>query len=43
MRNQPMVLDMEMERQHFGHELDILEPRPVVYWGSLGETIMGSS
>ncbi|KAJ9157774.1 hypothetical protein NKR23_g92 [Pleurostoma richardsiae] len=38
---QPSIVDMEEERRSFGPELNILEPRPVVYWGSLEER-MGS-
>lgn len=38
---QPSLLDLEEERKSFGPELNILEPRPVVYWGSLEER-MGS-
>jgi hypothetical protein len=38
---QPSYLELEAERQSFASELSILEPRPVVYWGSLEER-MGS-
>ena len=38
---QPSILDLEEERKSFGSELKILEPRPIVYWGSLEER-MGS-
>jgi len=31
------MVDMEEERRSFGSGLEILEPRPVVYWGSLEE------
>ena len=34
---QPSILDLEEERKSFGSELNILEPRPIVYWGSLEE------
>ncbi|KAF6838430.1 hypothetical protein CMUS01_04660 [Colletotrichum musicola] len=34
---QSSVLDLEEERKSFGSELSILEPRPVVYWGSVEE------
>ncbi|KAL2756144.1 hypothetical protein ACRALDRAFT_210649 [Sodiomyces alcalophilus JCM 7366] len=30
---QPSILGMEEERNKFGSDLDILEPRPIVYWG----------
>ncbi|KAL0936638.1 uncharacterized protein CTRU02_208853 [Colletotrichum truncatum] len=39
--SQPSILDLEEERKSFGSELSILEPRPVVYWGSVEER-MGS-
>jgi hypothetical protein len=29
--------NLEEERKSFGSELSILEPRPVVYWGSMEE------
>ncbi len=38
---QPSIVDMEEERKSFGSGLDILEPRPLVYWGGLEER-MGS-
>ncbi|KAK2063848.1 hypothetical protein LY76DRAFT_159202 [Colletotrichum caudatum] len=38
---QPSMLDLEEERKSFGSELSILEPRPVVYFGSVEER-MGS-
>ncbi|TDZ22131.1 hypothetical protein C8034_v010181 [Colletotrichum sidae] len=38
---QPSMLDLEEERKSFGSELDILEPRPVMYWESVEER-MGS-
>jgi hypothetical protein len=34
---QPSILDLEEERKSFGSELGILEPRPIVYWGSVEE------
>ncbi|KAM0533507.1 hypothetical protein ACHAP6_007264 [Verticillium nonalfalfae] len=37
--HQPSILGMEEERRSFGSELSILEPRPVVYWGSVEERI----
>jgi hypothetical protein len=41
MHRQPSMLDMEEERRSFGSGLEILEPRPLVYWGGLEER-MGS-
>jgi hypothetical protein len=38
---QPSYLELEAERRSYASELSILEPRPVVYWGSLEER-MGS-
>ncbi|KAH8197535.1 hypothetical protein TruAng_008318 [Truncatella angustata] len=38
---QPSFVEMEEERKSFGSELNLLEPRPVVYWGGLEER-MGS-
>ncbi|KAK1598077.1 uncharacterized protein LY79DRAFT_576381 [Colletotrichum navitas] len=37
--SQPSMLDLEEERKSFGSELSILEPRPVVYFGSVEERI----
>jgi hypothetical protein len=34
---QPSILNLEEERKSFGNELDILEPRPIVYWGGMEE------
>ncbi|KAJ2905369.1 hypothetical protein MKZ38_005668 [Zalerion maritima] len=34
---QPSIANLEAERKSFGSELDILEPRPIVYWGSVEE------
>jgi hypothetical protein len=34
---------MEEERRDFPSELNVLEPRPVVYWGSVEERISFSS
>jgi hypothetical protein len=31
------MLNLEEERRSFGSGLKILEPRPVVYWGSMEE------
>jgi hypothetical protein len=41
MHRQSSMLDMEEERRSFGSGLEILEPRPLVYWGGLEER-MGS-
>jgi hypothetical protein len=38
---QPSIVDLEEERKSFGSELTILEPRPVVFFGSFEER-MGS-
>jgi len=38
---QPSMVDMEEERRAFASGLEILEPRPIVYWGGLEER-MGS-
>jgi hypothetical protein len=35
------MMDLEEEKKSFGSGLSILEPRPVVYWGGMEET-MGS-
>ncbi|KAJ0311833.1 hypothetical protein COL516b_000893 [Colletotrichum fioriniae] len=35
----PSMLDLEEERKSFGSELSILEPRPVLYFGSVEERI----
>jgi hypothetical protein len=34
---QPSLLHLEAERRSFGSELSLLEPRPIVYWGSVEE------
>ena len=34
---QPSMPDLEEERRSFDLNLQILEPRPVVYWGSMEE------
>lgn len=39
---QKSVMDLEEERRAFPSELRLLEPRPVVYFGSLEEQL-GSS
>ncbi|RGP63828.1 calcium channel subunit cch1 [Fusarium longipes] len=36
---QPSLLNLEAERRSFGSELSLLEPRPIVYWGSVEERI----
>ncbi|KAI1843379.1 hypothetical protein JX265_006205 [Neoarthrinium moseri] len=36
---QPSFMEMQEEKRSFGPELNILEPRPVVYWGGLEERI----
>ncbi|KAL2067361.1 hypothetical protein VTL71DRAFT_1786 [Oculimacula yallundae] len=41
MHKQPSMLFMEEERKSFGTGLEIMEPRPLVYWGGLEER-MGS-
>jgi hypothetical protein len=38
---QQSMLDLAEERKTFASELDILEPRPAMYWGSMEEA-MGS-
>jgi len=35
MSRQPSMLDLEEERRSFGSGLEILEPRPLVYWAGL--------
>ena len=37
MSRQPSIVDLEEERKIFGGELAVLEPRPIVYWGSVEE------
>lgn len=34
---QPSIMDLEEEHKTFGSELKILEPRPVVFFGSMEE------
>ncbi|EPE32567.1 hypothetical protein GLAREA_07701 [Glarea lozoyensis ATCC 20868] len=41
MHRQPSIVDMEEEKKTFPTGLEILEPRPIVYWGGLEER-MGS-
>ncbi|KAI1476150.1 hypothetical protein F4774DRAFT_413189 [Daldinia eschscholtzii] len=38
---QPSIADLEEEKRSSGPELNILEPRPIVYWGGVEER-MGS-
>lgn len=38
---QPSIVDLESERLTSGAVLDMLEPRPIVYWGGV-EQRMGS-
>lgn len=37
LHRQPSIVDLEMERQSSGAVLDMLEPRPIVYWGGVEE------
>jgi len=37
MHRQPPMVDMEEEKRTFGSGLDVLEPRPIVYWGGMEE------
>ena len=39
---QPSIAGFEEEKRSSGHELGLLEPRPIVYWGGLEERMMGS-
>ncbi|KAI0868397.1 hypothetical protein GGS24DRAFT_494587 [Hypoxylon argillaceum] len=39
---QPSILHMEEEKRRSGAELNLLEPRPIVYWGGLEERISAS-
>jgi len=41
MHRQPSMLEMDEEKRSFASGLEILEPRPIVYWGGLEER-MGS-
>jgi len=38
------MLEMDEEKRSFGSGLEVLEPRPIVYWGGLEERMehMGS-
>ncbi|CAD6506108.1 BgTH12-07038 [Blumeria graminis f. sp. triticale] len=42
MSRQPSMINMEVERQRFGSGLDVMEPRPIVYWGSMEERMSSS-
>ncbi|KAG9239430.1 hypothetical protein BJ875DRAFT_365631 [Amylocarpus encephaloides] len=37
MQRQPSMVDMEEEKKSFATGLEILEPRPIVYWGGMEE------
>lgn len=37
MQRRPSIMDMEEEQKSFASRLDILEPRPLVYWGGVEE------
>ncbi|KAF7868665.1 hypothetical protein EAF04_005195 [Stromatinia cepivora] len=39
MHQQPSMLDLEEEKRSFGSGLEILEPRPIVYWGGMEERL----
>jgi hypothetical protein len=41
MHRQPSMLEIDEEKKIFASGLEILEPRPIVYWGGLEER-MGS-
>jgi len=41
MHRQPSMVDLEEEKKAFPNGLEVLEPRPIVYWGGLEER-MGS-
>ncbi|ESZ93635.1 hypothetical protein SBOR_5984 [Sclerotinia borealis F-4128] len=34
---QPSMVDLEEERKSFGSGLEIMEPRPIVYWGGISD------
>jgi len=44
MHRRPSMLEMDEEKRSFGSGLEVLEPRPIVYWGGLEERMerMGS-
>jgi hypothetical protein len=35
----PSIANLEEERRDYSSELAVLEPRPIVYWGSVEERI----
>src|SRR4051812_35463990 len=37
MHRQPSMLEMDEEKRRFASGLEILEPRPIVYWGGVEE------
>lgn len=39
---QPSIIGLEEERKSFPSELFVLEPRPILYWGSLEERIVSA-
>ncbi|APA06318.1 predicted protein [Sclerotinia sclerotiorum 1980 UF-70] len=39
MHRQPSMVDLEEEKRSFGSGLEILEPRPIVYWGGMEERL----
>jgi len=41
MHRRPSMLDLEEEKKSFASGLEMLEPRPIVYWGGLEERLGG--
>ncbi|KAF7951184.1 hypothetical protein BTUL_0031g00360 [Botrytis tulipae] len=39
MHRQPSMQDLEEEKKNFGSGLEIMEPRPIVYWGGMEERL----
>lgn len=39
MQQRPSVIHLEEEQKIFATGLNVLEPRPVVYWGGMEETM----
>ncbi|KAF7884245.1 uncharacterized protein EAF02_004581 [Botrytis sinoallii] len=39
MHRQPSMQDLEEEKKSFGSGLEIMEPRPIVYWGGMEERL----
>ncbi|KAA8567397.1 hypothetical protein MFRU_040g00700 [Monilinia fructicola] len=39
MHRQPSMVDLEEEKRSFGSGLEIMEPRPIVYWGGMEERL----